>query len=210
MTSRGEANRSHRRPRAPRRPQSRPRARPGLLVLTALFSVYVLAGKVGLSLAFIQASASAVWPPTGIALAAFLMLGYRAWPAVFAGAFVVNVTTAGSVATSLGIALGNTLEGLLGAWLVERLAAGVRAFDRPRDVFAFAAAALPAAAVSASIGVASLAVAGYAPRVDVAAIWLTWALGDVAGALLVAPPILLWATTDGEPGRYSRARLIEL
>jgi len=178
--------------------------------LAALTVVYVVAGKLGLLFASVHASATAVWPPTGIALAALLLLGRRAWPAVAVGAFVVNVTTAGSVATSLGIALGNTLEGLLGAWLVERLAAGVRAFDRPRDVFAFAAAALPAAAVSASIGVASLAVAGYAPRVDLAAIWLTWALGDVAGALLVAPPILLWATTDGEPGRYSRARLVEL
>ena len=178
--------------------------------LAALTVVYVLAGKLGLLFASVHASATAVWPPTGIALAALLLLGRRAWPAVAVGAFVVNVTTAGSVATSLGIALGNTLEGLLGAWLVERLAAGVRAFDRPRDVFAFAAAALPAAAVSASIGVASLAVAGYAPRIDLATIWLTWALGDVAGALLVAPPILLWATTDGEAGRYSRARLVEL
>ncbi len=186
---------------------SGPRWWASLAVLTV---VYVLAGKLGLLFASVHASATAVWPPTGIALAALLLLGRRAWPAVAVGAFVVNVTTAGSVATSLGIALGNTLEGLLGAWLVERLAAGVRAFDRPRDVFVFAATTLPPAAVSASIGVASLAVAGYAPRVDVAAIWLTWALGDVAGALLVAPPILLWATTDGEPGRYSRARLIEL
>ena len=178
--------------------------------LAALTVVYVLAGKLGLLFASVHASATAVWPPTGIALAALLLLGRRAWPAVAVGAFVVNVTTAGSVATSLGIALGNTLEGLLGAWLIERLTAGVRAFERPRDVFAFAGAALPAAAVSASIGVASLGLAGYAPRVDLAAIWLTWALGDVAGALLVAPPILLWATPDGEPGRYPRVRLIEL
>ena len=128
--------------------------------LAALTVVYVLAGKLGLLFASVHASATAVWPPTGIALAALLLLGRRAWPAVAVGAFVVNVTTAGSVATSLGIALGNTLEGLLGAWLVERLAAGVRAFDRPRDVFAFAAAALPAARRSASSGVASLAVAG--------------------------------------------------
>src|SRR5437667_204505 len=73
----------------------------GLLVLTG---VYFLAGKFGLSLAFVHASASAVWPPTGIALAATLLLGYRVWPALFLGAFLVNVTTAGSVWTSLGIA----------------------------------------------------------------------------------------------------------
>ena len=176
----------------------------------ALTAAYVLGGKLSLLFASVHASATAVWPPTGIALAALLLLGRRAWPAVAVGAFVVNVTTAGSVATSLGIALGNTLEAWLGAWLVERWAGGTRAFDRPRDVFAFAIAALPAAAVAASIGVASLALAGYAPWGDVGAIWLTWALGDVAGALLVAPPILLWLGAEGEPPRRERARLIEL
>ena len=178
--------------------------------LAALTTVYVLGGKLGLLFASVHASATAVWPPTGIALAALLLLGRRAWPAVAVGAFVVNVTTAGSVATSLGIALGNTLEALLGARLVERWAGGLRAFDRPRDVFAFATAALPAAAVSASIGVASLALAGYAPWGDVGTIWLTWALGDVAGTLLVAPPIMLWLGAEGEPTRRRRARRTEL
>src|SRR3989449_4694949 len=106
----------------------------GLPVLTG---VYFLAGKFGLSLAFVHASASAVWPPTGIALAATLLLGCRVWPALFLGAFLVNVTTAGSVWTSLGIAGGNTLEGLLGAFLVRRFANGLRVFDRARDIFTF-------------------------------------------------------------------------
>jgi PAS domain S-box-containing protein len=184
------------------------------LRLAALAVVYIAAGKLGLLFASVHASATAVWPPTGIALAALLLLGRGAWPAVAVGAFVVNVTTAGSVATSLGIALGNTLEGLLGAWLVERMAGGLRAFDRPRDVFALAAAVVPGGIVSASVGVASLAIAGYARTVDLDTIWLTWALGDVAGALLVAPPIVLWATTDGERARGEgdtrRAHLIEL
>src|SRR5207249_5089872 len=90
----------------------------GLLVLTG---VYFLAGKFGLALAFVHASASPVWPPTGIALAAALLLGYRVWPALFLGAFLVNVTTAGSVWASLGIAGGNPLDGLLGAFLLQRL-----------------------------------------------------------------------------------------
>src|SRR5512145_1297856 len=110
-------------------------------ILAALAAAYFAAGKLGLSLAFLHASASPVWPPTGIALAAFLVLGPRVWPAILAGAFLVNVTTAGSAATSLGIAAGNTLEGALGALLVERFAGGRRAFDRPQDVFRFVALA---------------------------------------------------------------------
>src|SRR2546425_316020 len=81
-----------------------------LPLLAALTAVYFLAGKLGLKLALVHASATAVWPCTGIALAAFLILGYRMWPAILAGAFLVNLTTAGSAVTSVGIAIGNTLE----------------------------------------------------------------------------------------------------
>src|SRR5216117_951605 len=178
----------------------------GLLVLTG---VYVLAGKFGLSLAFVHASASAVWPPTGIALAATLLLGYRVWPALFLGAFLVNVTTAGSVWTSLGIAGGNTLEGLLGAFLVQRFANGRRVFNRARDIFAFAAlAGLLSTAVSATIGVTSLSLGGYASWERFGAIWLTWWLGDVAGALVVAPVLVLWGTD--RTVRLTRAAALEL
>src|SRR5258705_11007692 len=100
--------------------------------LAALTVVYVLAGKVGLLFASIHTSATAVWPPTGIALAVLLVLGTRTWPMEAAGAFLVNVTTAGSVATSLGIALGNTLGALIGCWLVGRFAHCPAALRQPR------------------------------------------------------------------------------
>ena len=71
------------------------------LALVALCGVYFVAGKLGLKLAFVHASATAVWPSTGIALFAFLIFGYRVWPVIFTGAFLVNLTTAGTVATSI-------------------------------------------------------------------------------------------------------------
>jgi integral membrane sensor domain MASE1 len=89
-----------------------------VLHTVAVLAVYVLSGKLGFAFASLHASATPVWPPAGIALAAMLLLGIRMWPAIFVGAFVVNITTAGSVLTSLGIAGGNTLEALLGAYLV--------------------------------------------------------------------------------------------
>jgi signal transduction histidine kinase len=164
------------------------------LSLAGLFGLYVVAGKIGLSLAFVHASVSPVWPPTGIALAGFLMLGYRVWPAVFAGAFIVNLSAAGSVVTSGAIAAGNTLEGLLGAFLVTRYANGVHAFDHPQDVFKFAAlGGLLSSLVSATIGVVSLIVGGHAQSADFDGIWLTWWLGDATGALLFAPLLILLA-----------------
>src|SRR5262252_8261996 len=93
-------------------------------VFSLLAAVYFVAGKLGLRLAFAHPSATPVWPPTGIALAALLILGYRVWPGILLGAFLVNLTTAGNTVTSFGIAAGNTLEGLVGAYLVNRFANG--------------------------------------------------------------------------------------
>ena len=171
---------------------ARHRTRLWILILVA--TVYVVAGKSGLQLAVVHASATPVWPPTGIAVAACLLLGRGVWPALFVGAFLVNVTTAGSVLTSLGVALGNTLEGVLAALLVERFAHGRRTFERAKDIFAFAGlAAFIATTVSATIGVGSLAAGGFVATDTLGAMWLTWWMGDAAGALIVTPLLVLWA-----------------
>ena len=164
------------------------------VLIAGLAAAYVLAGKLGLLLAFVQANATAMWPPTGIALAAFLALGYRVWPGIFLGAFLVYFTTTGSLATTLGIALGNTLEGLAGAYLVNRFAHRAHALDRPPDVLKFAAlAALAGTTVGPLFGVTSLALGGHADWAAYGRTWLTWWLGDVGGALIVAPVLLLWS-----------------
>src|SRR5580692_902635 len=91
-----------------------------LATVAGLAAVYFVAGKLGLQLAYVHASATAVWPCTGIAIAALLVFGYRIWPGILIGAFLVNLTNAGSAQTSLAIAAGNTLEGLAGSYLVSR------------------------------------------------------------------------------------------
>ena len=179
-----------------------------LALLLTLTIVYLVAGKLGLRLAFVHASATGVWAPTGIALAAFLTLGYEVWPAILCGAFLVNLTTAGTVATSIGISIGNTLEGVVGAYLVTRFAAGSRAFVRARDALRFAIlAGMLATTVSPTIGITTLAVAGVARWANYGSIWLTWWLGDAVGALIVAPVLLLW-TADPRLG-WSRRQLLE-
>jgi two-component system, NarL family, sensor histidine kinase FusK len=163
----------------------------GLILVLAAF--YFAAAKLGLSLATVHPSATAVWPPAGIALAAFLLFGNRVWPGIALGAFLANATTAGSLATSAGIAAGNTLEGLVGAWLVNRFGGGKDAVSRPKDILSFIAlAAGLSTTVSATIGVTTLSIAGFAPWSNYGAIWTTWWLGDAVGDLLIAPPLLLW------------------
>jgi two-component system cell cycle sensor histidine kinase/response regulator CckA len=160
------------------------------LVLTLL---YVILGKLGLLLAFVHASATPVWPPSGLALAALLLHGPRLWPGVLFGAFLVNITTAGTLGSTLGITLGNTLEALIGMYLVNRFANGVTAFARAQDVFVFALAAVCSTALGATIGATSLAGLGQAAWDEYGFIWLTWWLGDAAGQLVVAPLLILWA-----------------
>jgi diguanylate cyclase (GGDEF)-like protein len=163
------------------------------VAFAALGACYIVAAKLGLKLSFVHPSATAVWPPTGITLAAYLILDYDVWPVIFGSAFIVNLTTAGSVATSIGIAAGNTLEGLVGAYLVNRFANGRHACDRAGDVFKLAVlAAMVSTTVSATIGVTTLSLGGFAPWGNYGSIWGTWWLGDAVGAMLVAPPILLW------------------
>ena len=158
-----------------------------------LAGVYFLAGKIGLTLAFIHPSSTAVWPPTGIALAALLILGPRVWPGVFLGAFLVNLTTVGTIPTSIGIATGNTLEALIGAALVTRFAGGRFAFFKASDTFRFAfLAGLVSCTVAATIGVTSLSLGGFAKWAEFRPIWLTWWLGDTVGAVTVAPALVLW------------------
>jgi signal transduction histidine kinase len=179
-----------------------------LPAIFVLAFIYFIAGKLGLRFASFHASASPVWPPVGIALAALLLLGYRVWPAIFVGAFLVNVTTMGNIATSFGIAIGNTLEAICGAWMVNRFARGTRAFDRAQDVFTFSLASIVSTLVSPTIGVTTLALGGYADWTKYATIWTTWWLGDAAGDLIVAPLVLLWAI--GSTREWSRRDVIEV
>jgi signal transduction histidine kinase len=165
--------------------------------LLAIGLVYFAIAKIGLAVASIHPSASPIWPPTGLALAAVMLRGYRVWPAIFLAAWLANATTAGSVYTSSAIALGNTLESLVGGYLISRWSDGLRTFDSPAGVARFALIALIAATpISATVGVGSLALAGYADNAGIASTWLTWWLGDLAGALVITPVIVLWAQSS--------------
>lgn len=164
------------------------------IAMAILAIAYFIAARYGLRLAFVHPSATPVWPPTGIALAALLVLGYRVWPGVFLGAFAVNALTAGSTLSSLGIATGNTLESVVGAYLVNQFAGGRNAFERGLDVIKFAAlAGILSTMVSPTVGVTSLALTGFALWANYVPIWLTWWLGDMGGALVVAPLFVLWS-----------------
>ncbi len=190
------------------------RSNPALYVLSIvlLAAVYFAAGKFGLSLASVHTNVSPVWPPTGIALAAILILGYRVWPGIFLGALLTNLLTPIPMASAFGIAIGNTLETLIAARVL--MAVGFRpAMDRARDVFKFVVVAAVCSTISATIGNISLYLGGAATSANFGSLWMTWWLGDLTGAVTVAPLILTWSLGTGHwlpKLRYLEATILVL
>ncbi|HET8720744.1 MAG TPA: MASE1 domain-containing protein, partial [Nitrospira sp.] len=164
-----------------------------LMLMALVAGAYFLAGTIGLRFASVHVSASPVWAPAGMAIACLLLFGLSTWPAILAGALLLNVTTGASALASVSIAVGNTLEAFLGAWLLNRFAHGVHAFESPTDILKSALlAGLLSPTVSATIGVISLLLSQQATFEEFAVIWLTWWMGDATGILIVTPAILLW------------------
>jgi len=124
--------------------------------------------------------------------------GYRLWPAILIGAFAANVSTAGSLATSVAISAGNTAEALIGAYLINRWSGGCATFETPAGVARFALISFLPTMLCATIGVTALALGGFAAWESFGPVWLTWWLGDLAGTLLVAPVIVLWTAADAD------------
>jgi integral membrane sensor domain MASE1 len=170
---------------------SRGELAPRAVRFAAVVALYYGAAKLGLALAYANSSVTAVWAPTGIALAAVVLWGYRLWPAVALGALLANAWTGVPLGTVLGITAGNTLEALAGAYLLRRAAFDPR-LERSRDVVVLVAlAATVSTTVSATIGVLSLRVGHAVDTADVLSTWRTWWFGDMSGDLLAAPLLLV-------------------
>src|SRR4051812_29356928 len=154
-------------------------------------------------------SVTAIWPPTGIALAAVVLLGYRIWPGVALGAFLANAWTGVPLYTALGITLGNTLEALVGAYLLVEVADFRPSLDRVRDVLAVVVVGgVLSTIVSATIGTSSVLIGNEIDGSQFGSTWRTWWLGDMGGDLIVATALLVavthWPYRD-LPGRALEA-----
>src|SRR3954447_23339673 len=172
--------------------------------MLALFALYVGTARLGLTFDALAGVATTVWPPTGVAIAAICLGGRGRWPAVFLAAFAVNAATGIPHWTSALIATGNTAEALLAREILVRLR-WRRDMERVHDVFALSAAALAATTVSASLGTIAVWLARIPVNDGYGLFWMVWWVGDVLGALLIAPLIFVWARPwrpGSEPARW--------
>ncbi|USX17723.1 CHASE domain-containing protein [Oxalobacteraceae bacterium OTU3REALA1] len=196
-----------------------PNTRNRLVGLALLALCYALVARASLLLAFANTNATPVWPPSGIAFAAILLIGYRAWPAIMLGAFAANLATfhanglplGGAVAlASAAIAAGNTLEALAGTWLIRRYADVTQPIGQLQNVYKFTLVAMAMCLVSAGIGATTLVLFGLAGADAYATVMLTWWVGDTAGVLLVTPAIIVWWTDRSPAWRWRGALEVAL
>src|SRR4029453_16972105 len=101
-----------------------------------------------------------------------------------------------------GIAVGNTLEALLGAAVLRKLSFDSK-LTRPRDSLAMLAAAASSTTVAATIGVASLVVGGVQPAESFSSLWSIWWIGGALGDLVLAPPLVVWVSRGALTARRS-------
>lgn len=187
-----------------------------LAEIVAVAVLYIATAKLGFLLAIAPGNVTAVWPPSGIALAAVLLLGNRVWPGIWLGSVIVNVWFLAGIASpsslpallsSFAIGAGSTLQALLGAALVRRFAGGSSLFERARDVFRFAGIEAVSCLVAATFGVTSLCGAGFVKWPAYSYTWVTWYMGDFVGVLTVTPLLLTWSRQPVE--RWSAMRVAE-
>src|SRR3954465_5830013 len=163
-----------------------------VLAVVVLAALYCGAAKLGLKLAYLDGAVTALWPPVGVGMAALVLFGPRLWPGVVLGDLLV-ADFSSPMGTVMGQTAGNTLEVLVGALLLRRLAGTGVAMNRVHDVFALIAAAAAGTLISACFGTASLRLGDVIGTDETVEVWRTWWLSDFSGALVVTPAILAWA-----------------
>jgi len=171
-----------------------------VLKIFSLAVIYHLGARVGLSMAYVQQNTSPVWPPTGIALAALLVFGIELWPGIALGVILGSLLPAGSTmqvtpwSITLGLAIGNTLEAVVGVYCLKRFINFDNLMSRIRDVVGLAFFSMLSTAISATVGGLTLMFTGNGAWQYFGTIWFTWWIGDLLGALVIAPLILIWSS----------------
>ena len=174
-----------------------------ILQIIAVGLVYFVTGKIGNYLAIPPNYATVVWPPSGIALAALLILGYRVWPGIFLGSYLVNLSilltkTAFDLSDSsiyFGLVTGGgaTIQALIGAYTVKRLAGFPNPLITEKQVFLFLLfGGVFSCVINSTLSIACLSLLGQIADENIVTDWVTWWLGDSIGVFIFAPLMLVW------------------
>ncbi len=181
-----------------------------LFIGLGLACTYFFAARIGLFLATIHLNASPVWPASGIAVAGLYLFGARYWPSVFIGAFVVNLLAPTPVLLSASIATGNTLEGLLGAWILAQFLKRRPNGSEQLQILSFPVSAMASSLMSSMVGSISLYFGSKLPLGQVFPVGLTWWTGDTLGILTLAPILIALGSPKPDPRVQWTAKPLEV
>ncbi|MFC2028918.1 MASE1 domain-containing protein [Chloroflexota bacterium] len=179
-----------------------------LAKILLLAVIYHLAARVGLKMAYVQANTSPVWPPTGIGLAALLIFGIKLWPGISLGVFIGSLLTGAPADLAFGITIGNTLEVVTAAFILVKYLGFHNRLERIQDVVGLVFVSVVCTSISASIGGITLMLTGNGVWQSFWAIWFTWWIGNLLGALVVAPALLTWIPF--ERIKLNKKRIVEV
>jgi signal transduction histidine kinase/CheY-like chemotaxis protein len=173
--------------------------------------LYYASAKLGQVLSIPPGNVTPVWPPSGIALAALLLIGNRAAVPVGVAAFLANTnfydvsnltSVIQFVATGFPIAAGSALQPFVGAYLIRRNTDSVDVFGNVTDFLKFCAVVPVMCLVSASFGSPTLWMAGLISLDALPELWTTWWLGDSVGVFVTGTLLLSWLRqNEQKPGR---------
>ncbi|MDD4974660.1 MAG: PAS domain S-box protein [Bacteriovorax sp.] len=152
--------------------------------------VYFLTARLGLLLATINYSVSPVWPATGLAFGILFIYGYRYWPAIALGAFSANILNPGALASALSITVGNTLQALIGTWILHYFFQRNEKFGSHTRTLGIVVASFVGSCLSATVGTTALSLAGIVNWDLYRLVWFTWCTGDFLGGITILPLIL--------------------
>lgn len=163
--------------------------------VAGVFFVYLITARIGLGLHDVNTFATLIWPPSGIALAAFILYGSRVWPAIFCAAFLTYASLGAPLLIALGIGIGNTVGPALGAYLLAWYASYSphhAALPRMAENIGIMASAAGIPMLTATAGTSILWLGDLIAEGTLVTTWVTWWLGDMLGILLLTPFIVTW------------------
>ena len=170
----------------------------------ALTALYFLGGLLGKEASFFSGTVALVWPPSGIALAAILLFGYRFWPGIAVGAVLFSTLDGVPLGFfTLGTAVGNTIGALVCALLLKRLVNFQNGLTRTRDAVGYIVlACVLGTTVNAMFNVVSLVYAGQATWDQMFPLTLAWWIPNALAVLVVTPAIITWSTPTAGRRRF--------